>query len=86
MAFAKPAMVIKETDGAVASAKRLAKQARTDYEGGKEIIMKSLGGIPPGHPEKPKEVADLITFLVLDRAGSVTGADYIVGAETMPMA
>ena len=58
-----------ETEAAVALAERLAAQAGTDYEGGKQIIMKGLGGIPLGRPAKPKEVADLITFLVSPRAG-----------------
>jgi|SRR5579871_5240433 len=51
-----------ETEAAVALAERLAEQAGTDYEGGKEIIMKGLGGIPLSRPAKPKEVADLIAF------------------------
>jgi len=33
-------------------AERLAKEAGTDYEGGKQIIMKSLGGIPLGRPAR----------------------------------
>jgi len=53
-----------ETEAAVALAERLAKKAGTDYEGGKQIIMKGLGGIPLGRPAKPREVADLIAFLV----------------------
>jgi hypothetical protein len=39
----------------VALAQRLAAEAGTDYDGGKQIIMKSLGGIPPGRPAKPQE-------------------------------
>jgi NAD(P)-dependent dehydrogenase (short-subunit alcohol dehydrogenase family) len=39
-----------ETEAAVALAERLAAQAGTDYEGGKRIIMQSLGGIPLGRP------------------------------------
>ena len=39
-----------ETEAAVALAERLAAEAGTDYEGGKQIIMKSLGGIPLGAP------------------------------------
>src|SRR5260370_7007488 len=53
-----------ETEAAVALAERLAEQAGTDYEGGKQIIMRSLGGIPPGPTANPKEVAGLPTFLV----------------------
>lgn len=73
-----------ETDGAVALAKRLAEQSGTDYEGGKQIIMKSLGGIPLGRPIKPQEVADLIAFLVSDRAGAITGTEYVIDGGTVP--
>src|SRR5260221_8967657 len=52
-----------ETEAAVALAQRLAAQAGTDYEGGKQIIMKGLGGIPLGRPAKPKELPDLIRYL-----------------------
>ena len=62
-----------ETEAAVALAERLATQAGTDYEGGKQLIMKGLGGIPLGRPAKPREVADLIAFLVSPRAASISG-------------
>ncbi|WP_042697604.1 SDR family oxidoreductase, partial [Azospirillum sp. B506] len=39
-----------ETEAAVRLAERLAAEAGTDYEGGKRIIMDSLGGIPIGGP------------------------------------
>ena len=73
-----------ETEAAVALAQRLAAQAGTDYEGGKQIIMKSLGGIPLGRPAKPKEVADLIAFLVSPRATSITGTEYVIDGGTVP--
>lgn len=73
-----------ETEASVALAERLAQQAGTDYEGGKQIIMKALGGIPLGRPAKPKEVADLIAFLVSSRAGSITGAEYVIDGGTVP--
>lgn len=75
-----------ETEAAVAMAERLAAQAGTDYEGGKQIIMKALGGIPLGRPAKPKEVADLIAFLVSPRAGAITGAEYVIDGGTVPTA
>ena len=75
-----------ETEAAVALAERLAVQAGTDYEGGKQIIMKALGGIPLGRPAKPREVADLIAFLVSPRAGAITGTEYVIDGGTMPTA
>lgn len=73
-----------ETDAAVALAERLADQAGTDYEGGKKIIMDSLGGIPLGRPARPEEVADLIAFLVSSRAASISGTEYVIDGGTVP--
>ena len=73
-----------ETEAAVALAQRLALQAGTDYAGGKQIIMNSLGGIPLGRPAKPREVADLIAFLVSPRATSITGTEYVIDGGTVP--
>src|ERR1700756_5726959 len=73
-----------ETEAAVAMAQRLAAQAGTDYEGGKQIIMNSLGGIPLGRPAKSREVADLIAFLVSPRAASITGTEYVIDGGTVP--
>src|SRR5258706_1013517 len=75
-----------ETEAAVAMAERLAAQAGTDYEGGKQIIMDGLGGIPLGRPAKPTEVADLIAFLVSPRAASITGTEYVIDGRAVPTA
>ena len=75
-----------ETEAAVALAERLAAQAGTDYEGGKRLIMDALGGIPLGRPAKPREVADLITFLASPRAGAITGTEYVIDGGTVPTA
>ena len=73
-----------ETEAAVRLAERLAKDAGTDYEGGKRIIMDSLGGIPIGRPSKPEDVANLIAFLASDRAGTITGTEYVIDGGTIP--
>lgn len=73
-----------ETEASVHLAERLAEQTGTDYEGGKQLIMKSLGGIPLGRPAKPREVADLIAFVVSPRAGSITGTEYVIDGGTVP--
>jgi NAD(P)-dependent dehydrogenase (short-subunit alcohol dehydrogenase family) len=73
-----------ETDASAALAERLALQAGTDYEGGKQIIMQSLGGIPLGRPAQPQEVADLIVFLASPRAASITGSEHLIDGGTVP--
>ncbi|WP_129780602.1 SDR family oxidoreductase [Peristeroidobacter soli] len=73
-----------ETEAAVALAERLAAQAGTDYEGGKRLIMNGLGGIPLGRPAQPREVADLIAFLVSPRAASISGVEYVIDGGTVP--
>ena len=75
-----------ETESSVRLAERLAVQAGTDYEGGKQIIMKGPGGIPLGRPAKPGEVADLIAFLASPRAASITGTEYVIDGGTVPTA
>lgn len=73
-----------ETDASVRLAERLAREAGTDYEGGRKIIMAGLGGIPIGRPSKPSEVASLIAFLASDRAATITGAEYVIDGGTVP--
>jgi NAD(P)-dependent dehydrogenase (short-subunit alcohol dehydrogenase family) len=75
-----------ETEAAVRMTERVAKDADVDLEGGREIIMRSLGGIPIGRPAKPEEVANLIAFLASDRAAAITGAEYVIDGGTIPTA
>ncbi|VEF11406.1 dehydrogenase [Pseudomonas fluorescens] len=73
-----------ETEASVALAERLAQDAGTDYQGGKQIIMEALGGIPLGRPATPAEVADLIGFLASPRAGAITGSEFVIDGGTVP--
>jgi NAD(P)-dependent dehydrogenase (short-subunit alcohol dehydrogenase family) len=73
-----------ETEATVSFVERLAAQAGTDFEGGKQLIMQGLGGIPLGRPAKPREVADLIAFLASPRAASISGVEYIIDGGTVP--
>ncbi len=75
-----------ETQASVALAERLAQEAGIDYEGGKQMIMNALGGIPLGRPSKPSEVADLIAFLASPRAASITGSEFVIDGGTVPTA
>ena len=54
-----------------------------DYAGGKQLIMRSLGGIPLGRPAKPRELAELIAAVVSPRAGAA-GTEYVIDGGTVP--
>ena len=74
------------TDSSNHLAARLAQEAGTDLEGGKKIIMDSIGGIPIGRPSQPEEVANLIAFLASDRAATITGTEVVIDGGTVPTA
>ncbi|MEI2416081.1 SDR family oxidoreductase [Orrella sp. JC864] len=73
-----------ETEASIGLAERLARQAGTDIEGGRQMIMASLGGIPIGRPSRPEEVANLIAFLASERAATINGAEYVIDGGTVP--
>ena len=75
-----------ETEASVRLAERLAAEAGTDLAGGKRLIMDALGGIPIGRPTTPDEIASLIAFLASDRAGTITGTEYVIDGGTVPTA
>src|ERR1700704_436914 len=62
----------------------LAEGGGTHSRGARRSLMDSLGGIPLGRPAKPKEVADLVTFLASPRAASITGTEYVIDGGTVP--
>jgi NAD(P)-dependent dehydrogenase (short-subunit alcohol dehydrogenase family) len=73
-----------ETSAAQALIERLSKQSGSDTQTAREELMKSLGGIPIGHPGRPEEVAELVAFLVSDRALSINGSEYVIDGGTVP--
>lgn len=73
-----------ETTAAERLIERLAKTAGTNLETARQGLMDSLGGIPMGRPGRPEEVAELVAFLVSDRATYITGAEYVIDGGTIP--
>ncbi|GAA3310769.1 hypothetical protein GCM10020295_78700 [Streptomyces cinereospinus] len=73
-----------ETEAATALVARIARSQAMDHAAAWEQILAALGGIPLGRPARPEEVAELVAFLVSDRAGAITGAEHTIDGGTVP--
>ena len=74
-----------ETTAAHGLIVRLAEQAGTDEDAARRGLIDTLGGIPIGRPGRPEEVAELVAFLVSNRAASIHGSEYAIDGGTVPV-
>src|SRR6201997_3945060 len=73
-----------ETTAATGLIERLAANAGTDFDTARQGLMDSLGGIPIGRTGRPEEVAELVAFLVSDRAPYINGTEIVIDGGTIP--
>jgi NAD(P)-dependent dehydrogenase (short-subunit alcohol dehydrogenase family) len=72
-----------ETEGAQTLIDAISQGQAISQEQAVQQIMDSLGGIPLGRPAQPEEVAELVAFLVSDRASAITGSEHVIDGGTL---
>ncbi len=59
-------------------AETVAKATGVDADTARKTVIAGIGGFATGRFTTPEEVATLITFLASDRAGNITGVNYLI--------
>jgi NAD(P)-dependent dehydrogenase (short-subunit alcohol dehydrogenase family) len=59
-------------------AETVAKATGVDAATARKTIIAGIGGFATGRFTTPEEVATLVAFLASDRAGNITGANYVI--------
>jgi len=73
-----------ETSGAAGMIADISRNESISADAARQRIMDMIGGIPVGRTGRPEEVAELAAFLASDRAGFISGVDYVLDGGTIP--
>jgi len=73
-----------KTKAAERMAQRFSEQMNISLEEAWVKIMDMLGGVPMGRFAEPQEMAEMVAFLVSDRAKYITGSEFRVDGGTVP--
>lgn len=73
-----------DTEATRAFVEQLADGTGVSREVAEQQLLGALGGVPLGRFAAPQEIADLVGFLVSDRATSIVGAEYVIDGGTVP--
>ena len=71
------------TDNARHHTEHYARTRRVSVEEARTEILGALGGIPIGRRAEPEEVAELVAFLVSDRAAAISGSEFVIDGGTI---
>lgn len=72
------------TEGSEAFHEHIADAHGITREAAAQLVMDSLGGVPLGRFAETYEIADLVGFLVSDRAAAIVGTEVIIDGGTVP--
>ena len=71
------------TEGTQGFYERIAAAHDIGLDDAAQRVMDSLGGVPLGRFAETEEVADLVGFLVSDRASAIIGAEVVIDGGTV---
>ncbi|MBF4461759.1 MULTISPECIES: SDR family oxidoreductase [unclassified Rathayibacter] len=71
------------TEGTKVFYDRIAEGNGISREEAAQLVLDSLGGVPLGRFAETEEVADLVGFLVSDRASAIVGAEVVIDGGTV---